>query len=332
MKEALQHKVDYKTKPLGALGQLETIAIKIGSIQKSLSPELKNPTHIVFAADHGLTDEGVSVYPKEVTFQMVMNFLAGGASINVFCRQHGIALKLVDAGVDYDFPQGTNLINAKMGKGTRNIMKEPAMSLELCKKTMDKGREIVNTEFKNGCNIISFGEMGIGNTSSASLLMNKYTGIPIEECTGRGTGHCDEGLKKKTEILKAASLKYNDTDPVQILANYGGFEIAMMCGAMLQAKANGMIINIDGFISTSALLAASKMDTSILDNCIFGHCSGEKGHKALLDYLYAEPILNLGMRVGEGTGAIVAYPIIKSAVLFLNEMASFEDAGVSNKD
>jgi nicotinate-nucleotide--dimethylbenzimidazole phosphoribosyltransferase len=332
MKEALQHKVDFKTKPLGSLGKLETVAIKIGLIQKSLSPELKNPTHIVFAADHGLADEGVSAYPKEVTFQMVMNFLEGGAAINVFCKQNDITLKLVDAGVDYDFPNGTNLINAKMGKGTKNIFKEPAMSLERCKKTMDKGRDIVNAEFKNGCNIISFGEMGIGNTATASLLMSKYTGISIEDCTGRGTGHDDNGLEKKIAILKTASLKHTVSGPEQILATYGGFEIAMMCGAMLQAKANGMVIIVDGFIVTSALLAAYSMDKTILDNCIFCHCSGEKGHKAMLDYLGVEALVDLNMRLGEGTGAAVTYPLIKSAVLFLNEMASFESAGVSNKE
>lgn len=332
MKEALQHKVDTKTKPLGSLGKLEKLAIKIGLIQNTLSPELKKPVHIVFAADHGLADEGVSVYPKEVTFQMVMNFIEGGAAINVFCRQNNITLRLVDAGVDYNFPKETNLIHAKMGKGTKNILKEPAISLELCKKTMDKGREIVNAEFRNGCNVISFGEMGIGNTASASLLMNKFTGIPIEECTGRGTGHDDEGLKKKIAILKEASLKYQFTEPEQILAAYGGFEIAMMCGAMLQAKANGMVIIVDGFIVTAALLSACKMDKSVLENCIFSHCSGEKGHKAMLDYMGAEALLNLDMRLGEGTGAVVAYPLIKSSVLFLNEMASFESAGVTNKE
>ena len=332
MKKALQHKVDFKTKPLGSLGKLEELAIKIGMIQNTISPELNNPTHIVFAADHGLTDEGVSSYPKEVTYQMVMNFLSGGAAINVFCRQNSIDIKVVDAGVDFDFLQEANIVHAKMGRGTKNIMKEPAMTVELCNKTMDKGRDIVNTEFKKGCNIISFGEMGIGNTSSASLLMNKYTGIAIEDCTGRGTGHDDEGLKRKIAILKAASTKHNVSDPLEILATYGGFEIAMMCGAMLQAKANGMIIIVDGFIVTSALLAAYKMDKTILDNCIFCHCSGEKGHKAMLDYLGGVALVDLGMRLGEGTGAAVTYPLIKSAVLFLNEMASFESAGVSNKD
>jgi len=331
MREVLQHKIDFKTKPLGSLGKLERIAMKIGLIQNTLSPELRNPTHIVFAGDHGLADEGVSPYPKEVTFQMVMNFLNGGAAISVFCRQNAINLKVVDAGVDYIFPKEWNLIHAKIAHGTKNIIKEPAMSAELCQKAMDKGREIVNTEYYAGCNYISFGEMGIGNTSSASLIMNKLVGISIEDCTGRGTGHDDEGLKRKTAILKEASLKYNVTEPLQVLATYGGFEIAMMCGAMLQAKQNGMIIIVDGFITTSALLTAYFLDKSILDNCIFSHCSGEKGHKAMLDFLGVEALVDLHMRLGEGTGAAVIFPLIKSSVLFLNEMASFEAAGVSNK-
>lgn len=330
MREMLQHKIDFKTKPLGSLGKLEKVALQIGLLQNTLSPELKNPTHIVFAADHGLTEEGVSLYPKEVTFQMVMNFLGGGAAVNVFCRQHNIALKVVDAGVDYEFSKDSNLIHAKVGNGTKNIMKEPAMTVDLCEKAMAKGAEIVEAEFLAGCNVISFGEMGIGNTSSASLLMNKLTGISIEDCTGRGTGHDNAGLSKKMAILKEASLKYDVVEPKQILATYGGFEIAMMCGAMLQAKKCGMVVIVDGFITTSALLTAYKMDKSILDNCVFSHCSGEKGHKAMLDYMGVEPVVDLNMRLGEGTGAVVVYPLVQSAVLFLNEMASFESAGVSN--
>ena len=331
MKDALQKKIDLKTKPQGSLGKLEQIAQQIGVIQNTLSPELKNPTHIVFAADHGLTDEGVSPYPKEVTFQMVMNFLNGGAAINVFCRQHNINLKVADAGVDFDFPVDANLIHAKIAKGTKNILKEPAMSANTCQQAMDKGREILNTEFEKGCNVISFGEMGIGNTSAASLLLHKYTGKPIEECVGRGTGHDDDGLKKKIAILKEASVKHNTTKPIDILAAYGGLEIAMICGAMLQAKENNMLIIVDGFIVTSALIAAYQMDKTILDNCIFSHASQEKGHKYMLEYLNVDALVDLNMRLGEGTGAVVAYPLIKSAVLFLNEMASFEDAAVSNK-
>ncbi len=332
LQEQLQRKIDMKTKPLGSLGKLEQIALKLGLNQNTLSPELKNPAHIVFAGDHGLADEGVSSFPKEVTAQMVLNFMNGGAAINVFCSQHNINLKVVDAGVDFDFQDASVLIKAKLGRGTKNILKEPAMTVELCSKAIEKGRGIVDNEYNTGCNIISFGEMGIGNTSSASLLLNKYTGLPIEDCTGRGTGHDDEGLKRKIEILKVAAAKYDISDPVEILATYGGFEIAMMTGAMLQAKKHGMTTLVDGFITTAALLAAYKMDNTVIENCIFCHYSQEKAHTYMLEYLNVEALVDLKMRLGEGTGAVVTYPLIQSAVLFLNEMASFDDAGVSNKD
>ena len=333
IKEQLQHKINNKTKPLGSLGKLEEIALKIGQIQNTTSPELKNPTIIVFAADHGLTDAGVSPFPKEVTQQMVLNFLNGGAAINVFSKQNGINLKVVDAGVDADFQNNPNLIHAKIGNGTKNILENSAMTIEECKKAMKTGKEIVEEQFKSGCNIIGFGEMGIGNTSSASLIMSKITGLSIDECTGKGTGHDDEGLKRKKEILKQAFEKYQlDSDPIEILATFGGFEIAMITGAFLKATELNMTVMTDGFIVTSALLVAHKINPEILNNCIFTHTSNEQGHIKMLEYLNVKPILNLDMRLGEGTGAAVAYPIIKSAVNFLNQMASFEDASVSNKE
>lgn len=333
LKEQLQHKIDFKTKPLGSLGKLEEVALQIGLIQNTLSPELRNPTHLVFAADHGLADSGVSPYPKEVTRQMVLNFLNGGAAINVFCKQNGVNLKVIDAGVDADFNNNPNLIHAKIGNGTKNILNEPAMTIDECKNAIKTGGDIVFEQHKLRCNIISFGEMGIGNTSSASLLMSKITGLPIKECTGKGTGHDDDGLKRKTEILTQAIEKHSiNSDPYEILATFGGFEVAMITGAFLKAHELNMVILVDGFIVTSALLVAHKINPKILTNCIFSHMSNEQGHIKMLNYLKANPVLNLGMRLGEGTGAAVTYPIIKSAVNFLNEMASFEDAGVSNKE
>ena len=333
LKEQLQHKIDFKTKPLGSLGKLEDVALQIGLIQDTLSPQLKNPTHLVFAGDHGLADSGVSPYPKEVTYQMVLNFINGGAAVNVFCKQNDVNLKVIDAGVDADFDNNPNLIHAKIGNGTKNILNEPAMTIEECKKAMKTGGDIVLEQHNSGCNIISFGEMGIGNTSSASLLMSKITGLPINECTGKGTGHDDEGLKRKIEILTQAIEKHNiDSDPYEILATFGGFEVAMITGAFLKAHELNMVILVDGFIVTSGLLIAHKMNPEILTNCIFSHKSNEQGHIKMLNYLNANPVLNLGMRLGEGTGAAITYPIIKSAVNFLNEMASFEDAGVSNKE
>ncbi len=331
MKEKIIEKIDNKTKPKGSLGKLEHIALQIASVQKTLSPVLKNPTIIVFAADHGIADEGVSAFPKELTFKMVLNFLNGGAAINVFCRQNGIRLKIVDAGVGHDFPEETPLINAKIGAGTKNILNEPAMSIESCKAAMDKGRDIVINEYRQGCNIIGFGEMGIGNTSSASLLMSSFTGIDIEECVGRGTGHDEAGLAKKTEILKRAAQKYDPVDPLEILATFGGFEITMMCGAMLEAKKRNMIIPVDGFVSTSAFLAANAFDNTLKQNAIFCHSSDEKGHKAMLNFLGVEAVCDLGMRLGEGSGIAVVFPVIQSAVNFLNEMSGFEDAGIDNK-
>lgn len=328
----LKHKIDTKTKPIGALGKLEDIAYQIAKVQKTLSPSLKKPTMLVFAADHGISDEGVSPFPKEVTWQMVMNFIGGGAAINVFCKQNNFDLNVVDAGVDHDFPETKGLINAKIAYGTKNMKLTEAMTIEQCEQAIKKGTEIVAKKAKGGSNIIGFGEMGISNTSAASVLMSKFCDIPIEETVGKGTGLDNKGINHKKNILKkVVQLHKNKTTPIEILAAVGGFEIAMMTGAMLEAYKKNMIILVDGFISTAALLAAQAMEKEITDNCIFTHKSDENGHAKMLDFFNADPLLNLNMRLGEGSGAAVAYPIIKSAVLFLNEMASFESAGVSEK-
>jgi nicotinate-nucleotide--dimethylbenzimidazole phosphoribosyltransferase len=332
MEKELQKKIDLKTKPPGSLGKLERIALKAGMVQRSLNPELRNPAMLVFAADHGLTEEGVSSFPKEVTHQMVMNFLGGGAAISVFCRQNGINLKVIDAGVDFDFSKDLNLVHQKVAHGTKNMMYEPAMSIELCKEAMLRGRRIVNQEFEHGCNTVGFGEMGIGNTSSAALLMHKISGYSIDECTDRGTGHDDEGLKKKKQILKIVAGKYKTNSPEEILATFGGFEIAMMCGAILEARENNMLILIDGFITTAAFMVAHAIQSNVMDNAVFCHVSKEKGHRLMHEFLRVEPLLDLDMRLGEGSGVAVAFPVIKAAVAFLNEMASFDDAGVSNKE
>ncbi|HWY97590.1 MAG TPA: nicotinate-nucleotide--dimethylbenzimidazole phosphoribosyltransferase [Bacteroidia bacterium] len=329
----IQHKIDFKTKPLGALGQLEKIALKIGQIQNTLSPELRNPHIIVFAADHGIAKDGVSAYPQEVTFQMVMNFLNGGAAINVFCRQNNISIKVVDAGVNFSFPPGLNVVNAKIGMGTKSFLREPAMTIAEAQKAINSGAAIVEDIYKDGCNIIGFGEMGIGNTSSASVLMSLLCNIPIKDCVGKGTGLTTEGLEKKIEILSSALKKHGKPDDIiKVLATYGGFEIAQMCGAILQAAENKMVIMVDGFIATAAFLVAYNINPLVMDYSIFCHQSEENGHGRMLKHLNATPLLDIGMRLGEGTGAAVAYPLIKSSVYFLNHMASFESAGVSNKE
>lgn len=330
--QEIQHKIDFKTKPLGALGQLERIAKQICTIQQTLNPEIRRPAMLVFAGDHGLTEEKISPFPKDVTWQMVMNFVAEGAAINVFCKQNGFEIKVIDAGVDYDFPAELPVVNAKVAYGTKNMMKEPAMSLEQCEQAMEKGKAFVRAEKEAGSNTIGFGEMGIGNTSASALLMSYFTEMSIADCVGAGTGMAGDQLTHKQKVLEQVKERYQAITAIDALSIFGGFEIAMMVGAYLEAKAQNMLILVDGFISTAACLTAYNMDATVFDNCIFCHTSEEKGHKAMLEVLNAEPILNLGLRLGEGTGAAVALPIIKSAVNFMNEMASFEDAGVDNKD
>lgn len=328
----LQEKIDSKTKPVGALGTLETLAFQIGTVFKTLNPKIINPNIVVFAADHGIANHGVSAYPQDVTRQMVNNFLEGGAAINVFCNQHDIKLSIVDSGANYDFPTNVKLINAKIAKGTQSFLHAPAMSdteLHLC---FEKGRGIVETIAKKGSNCIGFGEMGIGNTSTASVLMSILTGFPIEECVGKGTGVADEKLIQKQNLLKKAIKNYSGpAELMRQLAYFGGFEIIQMASGMLTAFENKMIILVDGFICSTAFLIASKINPEIIQNAVFCHCSAEKAHHKLLDYLQAKPILNLDLRLGEGTGCAVAFPILKSAEAFLNEMTSFESAGVSRK-
>jgi len=338
LQKELQHRIDNKTKPPGALGRLGEIALQAGLIQQTLNPVIRHPHIIVFAGDHGIAAGGlVNPFPQAVTAQMVLNFVNGGAAINVFCRQHDIQLIVVDAGVNYDFGDTADLkklVHAKIGYGTRNYLEGEAMSSEELQKAIGEGGKIVETVFGAGCNFIGLGEMGIGNTSSASLILSFITGIPIEDCVGRGTGVNDEQLEKKIATLKQAYRLHQDPiahspDPLNILRRVGGFEIAMMTGAYLKAAELKMIITVDGFIATAALLIARAIDLTVQKNCIFAHTSGEQGHEKMLRYLDARPLLNLGMRLGEGTGAAMAFPVIQSALNFLNEMASFESAGVS---
>ena len=332
LNEALQQKIDTKTKPPGSLGRLETLALQVGKIQNTLTPELKSPTILVFAGDHGITEEGVSPFPQEVTAQMVLNFLNGGAAINVYCRQHNLSLHVVDAGVNGDLPEHPDLVAAKIGRGTKNFSKTPAMSAEECEQALNKGAELSRTIPDPDCNVIGFGEMGIGNTSSAAALMQRYTGLPLEDCVGKGTGLDDSGLVRKRKILQKALDHHDKIDePHEVLATFGGFEIVMMVGAMLESAVLGRILLIDGFIAGSAFLAASRIVPEIQQYVVFTHQSDEQGHSEMLKFLQAEPLLSLGMRLGEGTGAAVAFPLLQSAVAFLNQMASFESAGVSDR-
>ena len=333
LKSALQQKINLKTKPLGALGRLEDIALQIGLIQNTLTPQLNKPTMLVFAGDHGIAASGVSPYPQTVTAQMVLNFLNGGAAINVFAKQNNMTLRVVDAGVNHQFEAQPNLINAKIANGTANFLYEAAMTQAQCEQALTQGAALAKQEIGAGCNVLGFGEMGIANTSSASCLMSVLCGLPIAQCVGRGTGLDDACLAKKIEILDQAIGHHalNGQDVMQALATFGGFEIAMMAGAMLGAAQQKTVLLIDGFIATAALLVASKLQPNILQYCVFAHCSDEAGHRQLLDYLGAKPLLDLGLRLGEGTGAALVLPLLQAATNFLNDMASFESAGVSEK-
>ncbi len=331
LQESIQHKIDFKTKPLGALGTLETIALQIALIQQTLTPVLKKPHMLLFAGDHGITAEGVSPFPQVVTQQMVHNFVNGGAAINVFCRQHNIAIDVVDAGVNGDL-RTLPIKHAKVAEGTRNFLHEPAMTAAQCEQAIARGAMLARATAEAGSNVIGFGEMGIGNTSSATALFAALSGTAIEDCVGRGTGLDDAGLQYKTKILNAALQKHGAlSNPFDILCTFGGFEIAMMVGAILAACEQKMVVMIDGFIASSAAAIAFALEPPARDYCIFSHLSNESGHKKILDYLQVSPLVSLGLRLGEGSGVAVTYPLIQSAVLFLNDMASFEDAGVSNK-
>ena len=329
---ALQKKIDLKTKPLGALGLLEKLAFKIGAIQNTLSPKISNPTIVVFAGDHGIATKGeVNPFPQEVTAQMVYNFANEGAAINVFSKTNNLNLKVVDAGVNHSFESNLNIIDAKIGFGTKNYQNEPAMTLEQCQSAIAKAGDIVKKLHNEGCNTIGFGEMGISNTSSASLLMAYFTNTPILECVGSGTGLNPEGISKKGQILSEVYNKYKPETPLDALSIFGGFEVAMISGAILKAAELKMVIVIDGFIVTSALLVAQSINPNILDYCVFAHNSNEQGHIKMLDFLNVKPLLSLGLRLGEGTGAALAIPLLKASVDFLNNMASFESAGVSEE-
>ena len=327
----LQHKIDLKTKPLGALGILENIALKIGTIQQSLSPTITKPTIVVFAGDHGIAAKGeVNPFPQEVTSQMVYNFVNGGAAINVFSDTNNLDLQIIDAGVNHTFDSKLNIINAKVAFGTKNYQEEAAMSTEQCNEALQKGADIVRQIHENGCNTIGFGEMGIGNTSSASLLMAYFTNTNIASCVGSGTGLDTNGISKKAQILTDVFNKYQPKSNIEALATFGGFEIVMLTGAILKAAELKMTVIVDGFIVTAAFLAAHAINKNVIDYAVFAHNSNEQGHVKMLNFLNVKPILNLDLRLGEGTGAALAVPLLKASVNFLNNMASFESAGVTN--
>ena len=330
LRPSIIDKINNLTKPKGSLGRLEEIALQIALIQQTLTPALHKPQNIIFAADHGIVDEGVSLSPKEVTWQQLSNFLHGGAGVNFLCRQHGFELKIVDAGVAYDLPYEKGIIDMKVRRGTRNYLYEAAMTQEEMELCIERGAEVVRRCHEEGSNVLSFGEMGIGNTSSSSLWMTYFTGIPLEQCVGAGSGLNQQGIRHKYEVLKRSMENYNgDGSATDIIRYFGGLEMVMAVGAMLQAAELKMLILVDGFIMTNCMLAAMQLCPAVKDYAIFGHCGDESGHKLILEYMQAKPLINLGLRLGEGTGAICAYPLVDSAVRMINEMDNFAHASIT---
>lgn len=333
----LRHAIDHKTKPLGALGQLEDLALQLGLIQAGTRMTLTQPQMVVFAADHGLATEGVSAYPQAVTLQMVLNMAQGGAAVNVLARQHGFGLTVVDAGVASHLPEGANTSTAqtrvlikKGALGTGNMLHGPAMCLAQCLACLRSGEDVVR-ELPG--NVVAFGEMGIGNTSSAALLLARLAGLPLEDVVGRGTGLNDLQLDHKLQVLRRVdALHAQAQTPLQVLVAMGGFELAMMAGAMLQAASERRVVLVDGFIAGAAALVACALQPHTRDYLVFAHRSAESGHRLMLAHLHAQPLLDLGLRLGEGSGALLAWPLVQSAACLLNDMASFESAGVSQAD
>ena len=325
----LQHLLDNKTKPVGSLGRLESLVHQLGLIQATRAPTLQQPQMLVCAGDHGLAARGVSAYPSDVTWQMVENFLAGGAAVSVLSRQHGIALTVADCGVRHDFAPRPGLAMCKVAPGTADSLTGPAMTDAQCEQAVRNGLQLVKNLPGNA---LLIGEMGIGNTSAASLLLARLAGLDVADVTGAGTGLDDEGIRRKTDVLRAVLAHHSEaTTPWQALQAFGGFEIATLVGAVLQAAAERRVVVVDGFIASSAVLVASRLQPAVLGYCVFAHRSGERGHTRMLDALSAQPLLDMGLRLGEGSGAALAWPMLVSACAILQEMASFESAGVSQK-
>ena len=325
----VQHRIDHKTKPLGALGRIEPLALQIACVLGTEQPRLEQPQLVVFAADHGIAAQGVSAYPQAVTVQMVANMLAGGAAVSVLARQHGLTLTVVDCGVAAEIPPQPGLLIAKVRPGTADSSVGPAMSETDCETAIAHGRRLLQALPGN---VLLLGEMGIANTSAAALLMCRLTGLPIEDCAGRGTGLSDAGMAHKLVVLRRALQRHAQlTEPLHLLAALGGLEIATLVGAVWQAAEERRLIVVDGFITTAAVAVAAALQPRVLQRCVFAHGSAENGHARWLRALGVQPLLDLGLRLGEGSGAALAWPLLQSAVLLLAQMASFETASVSTR-
>ncbi len=333
LKTAIQEKIDNLNKPKGSLGRLEELAMQISLIQQTLEPSLAHPCHLLLGGDHGIEREGVSVSPREVTWQQMINFSQGGGGVNMFCRQHGFNLRIIDVGVDYDLSNIPGIINRKIARGTNNFLYEPAMSEEEFNRAIQVGVDLVDECFAEGCRVLSIGEMGIANTSPSSIWMSLLGDIPLKDCIGAGAGLNNEGIRHKYEVLLNALNNYRSMIPqpsaISPLAYFGGFEMIATIGAMLRAAELHLVILVDGFIMTACALAAIRLYPATQDYMIFTHCGDESGHKMMLDIVDAKPLLHLGLRLGEGTGALCAFPIVDSAVRMMNEMNNFDNAKIT---
>ena len=334
MQGAIQEKIDNLNKPKGSLGRLEELAMQVCLIQQTLEPSLAHPCHLLLGGDHGIEREGVSVSPREVTWQQMINFTRGGGGVNMFCRQHGFKLWIVDVGVDYDFSDVPGIIDRKIARGTKNFLYEPAMSEEEFDKAIQIGSDLVDDCMKEGCRVLCIGEMGIGNTSPSSIWMSLFGDIPLKDCIGAGAGLNNDGIRHKYEVLSKALAHHQSylsplTSYLLPLRIFGGFEMIAAIGAMLRAAELHLIILIDGFIMTACALGAIRLYPASQDYMIFTHCGDEAGHKMMLDIVDAKPLLHFGLRLGEGTGALCAYPLVDSAVRMMNEMNNFEKAQIT---
>ena len=333
LRTAIQAKIDNLNKPKGSLGRLEELAMQICLIQQTLEPSLAHPCHLLLGGDHGIEREGVSVSPREVTWQQMINFTHGGGGVNMFCRQHGFKLRIVDVGVDYDLSKVDGIIDRKIARGTKNFLHEPAMSEPEFDQAIQIGSDLVDDCISEGCKVLCIGEMGIANTSPSSIWMHLFTNIPLKDCIGAGAGLDNDGIRHKYDILSKALNNYSlftiHYSLALALRYFGGFEMIAAIGAMLRAAEQHLMILIDGFIMTACALAAIQLYPAAQDYMIFTHCGDESGHKAMLDAIGAKPLLHLGLRLGEGTGALCAFPIIDSAVRMMNEMNNFDNAQIT---
>ena len=332
IRSVIQDKIDNLNKPKGSLGVLEELAMQVCLIQQTLTPSLAHPSHLLLGGDHGIEREGVSVSPREVTWQQMINFTRGGGGVNMFCRQHGFKLRIVDVGVDYDLSAVPGIINRKIARGTRNFLHEPAMTEEEFDKAIEVGALLVDDCINDGCRVLCIGEMGIGNTSPSSIWMSLFCDIPLDECIGAGAGLDTPGIRHKCEVLTKA-LAHSDirhqTSDIYPLRYFGGFEMIAAIGAMLRAAEQHLIILIDGFIMTACALAACRLYPAAQNYMVFGHCGDESGHRRMLNAMGAKPLLSLGLRLGEGTGALCAFPILDSAVRMINEMNNFDNGNIT---